>query len=467
MLLGARPDEAEDAVGAGLARAYADWALISGGGDPDVDVYRTVLAAWAQAARALVGRPAGGADGAAGEPAPELAALERQLDRLTRDERLALVLRFAAGFGRVAGRGGARHGSGGGAGPAGPGRGAGRPDGAAGGGPVNALLVEEIFRDAVRSVETMPPPLHAFRERAAGELRRRRRRSVAGTTAALALVLLVVVAWQATRPGGGTTAATRPVVTMIENPADVAWWADGQLHLANVTVAVPLAHHVVTDLVEINGGAVYGDDTGAVAFVGDDGEVTRIGTKTPAARLVASDESGWVAWVDPRGRSPELVVYDLTARGLLARRTLPRPDPRLDGAGAGNRPIALDRDELYYADPGRRLAWTVPDGGTRAGAAGRAARRGRRRPGVAARTRRRIGSCSRSSTSASSAPAPAPSCRPTRPCAHPTVRGRASGGSFGTVRLYDVRSGESLWTGLTRRDVAVAATLGPETRSAT
>jgi hypothetical protein len=32
---------------------------------------------------------------------------------------------------------------------------------------------------------------------------------------------------------------------------------------------------------------------------------------------------------------------------------------------------------------------------------------------------------------------------------------------LGRVRIYDVRSGEPLWTGLTRRDVAVAATLGP------
>lgn len=326
---------------------------------------------------------------------------------------------------------------------------------------MNALLVEEIFRDAVRSVETMPPPLHAFRERAAGELRRRRRRSVVGTTAALALVLLVVVAWQATRPGGGTTAATRPVVTMIENPANVAWWADGQLHLANVTVAVPLAHHVVTDLVEINGGAVYGDDTGAVAFVGDDGEVTRIGTKTPAARLVASDESGWVAWVDPRGRSPELVVYDLTARGLLARRTLPRPDPRLDGAGAGNRPIALDRDEVYYATPDGEFAWTVPDGGTeRVEPAGLIAVASRTRVWQPDPTRIRIVqpffsiSFDRTGTGAAISP------DGNRVLTH--TFGAGEGGSFGTVHVYDARSGESLWTGLTRRDVPIAATLGPE-----
>ena len=31
------------------------------------------------------------------------------------------------------------------------------------------------------------------------------------------------------------------------------------------------------------------------------------------------------------------------------------------------------------------------------------------------------------------------------------------------MHLYDTRSGESLWTGLTRQDVPIAATLGPET----
>jgi hypothetical protein len=37
------------------------------------------------------------------------------------------------------------------------------------------------------------------------------------------------------------------------------------------------------------------------------------------------------------------------------------------------------------------------------------------------------------------------------------------GGSFGSVHLYDARSGDPLWTGLTKQDIPVAATLGPET----
>jgi DNA-directed RNA polymerase specialized sigma24 family protein len=98
VLLGGRPAEAEDAVGAGLARAYADWALISGSDDPDVHVYRSVLAAWGRRPGRWWDAPPEDAGGPAGEPAPELAALEQQLDRLDGEERLALVLRFAAGL---------------------------------------------------------------------------------------------------------------------------------------------------------------------------------------------------------------------------------------------------------------------------------------------------------------------------------------------------------------------------------
>ena len=95
VLLGGRPDEAEDAVRTGLARDYADWARISGSDDPDVYVYRSVLEAWDRRRGGWWNAPPPGPDG---EPTPELAALERQLDRLTGLERRALVLRFASGL---------------------------------------------------------------------------------------------------------------------------------------------------------------------------------------------------------------------------------------------------------------------------------------------------------------------------------------------------------------------------------
>ena len=231
--------------------------------------------------------------------------------------------------------------------------------------PLNELRVEEIFRDAVASVDTLPPPLEAFRDRAAREQRRRRRRRTRhGRGCRRGLVLLVTATWIGTRSDGDTAARAQPLVTMVENPADIAWWADGSLHLANVTVEVPPSGRPPDHLAQINGGAVYGDDTGAVAFVGDDGEVTRIGTKAPGAPLVASDESGWVAWVDPRDGSPQLVVYDLTARGVLASRPLPSAGTRGDGAEAGSHPIALDGDKVFYAAEDGEHAWTVPDGAT-------------------------------------------------------------------------------------------------------
>jgi DNA-directed RNA polymerase specialized sigma24 family protein len=95
VLLGGRTDEAEDAVRSGLALDYADWARISRSDDPDVYVYRSVLEAWDRRPGGWWNAPPPGPEG---EPTPELAALERQLDRLTGLERRALVLRFASGL---------------------------------------------------------------------------------------------------------------------------------------------------------------------------------------------------------------------------------------------------------------------------------------------------------------------------------------------------------------------------------
>ena len=92
VLLGGRPEEAEDAVRSGLAHDYLDWARISGGDDPGVHVCRSVLEAWRRRSGGWWNTPP------ADDRAPELVALEDQLDRLTGDERLALVLRFATGL---------------------------------------------------------------------------------------------------------------------------------------------------------------------------------------------------------------------------------------------------------------------------------------------------------------------------------------------------------------------------------
>lgn len=324
--------------------------------------------------------------------------------------------------------------------------------------------VEEVFRDAVASVDTLPPPLEAFRERAEHEQRRRRRRGTRQVAAAGAvLALLVTASWIGTRSDGDSAARAQPVVTMVENPADIAWWADGRLHLANVTVEVPPSGRAPDHLAQINGGAVYGDDTGAVAFVGDDGDVTRIGTKAVGAPLVASDESGWVAWVDPRDGSPELVVYDLTARGVLASRPLPSAGTRGDRDEADNHPIALDGDKVYYTAADAEHEWTVPDGGGTEPVQPSgllAVANGTRVWQVDPTTITMVQpffslSFERPGSGAQISP------DGNRVLTRTSRAGE--GGAPAAVHLYDTRSGESLWTGLTRKDVPIAATLGPET----
>ena len=91
VLLGGRREEAEDAV----ARAWpATTSTGRGSATVTTPTYTCAAACW---------RPGGGGAEAGGAPAaddsaPELVALEHQLDRLTGDERLALVLRFATGL---------------------------------------------------------------------------------------------------------------------------------------------------------------------------------------------------------------------------------------------------------------------------------------------------------------------------------------------------------------------------------
>jgi hypothetical protein len=158
--------------------------------------------------------------------------------------------------------------------------------------------------------------------------------------------------------GGLTWAANRssdepdepdlaPVAVRLErNPVKVAWYADGDLHLEKVVVRVPS----LTDLVELNGGAVYGDREGTIAFVAADGQRRRIGSKDPATPLVASGGAGWVAWVDPAdgGDTATLEVYDVSAGETLATEDLPSSDVR---------PIAIDQHQVYFETPDGTYSW--------------------------------------------------------------------------------------------------------------
>ncbi|MFC6345002.1 hypothetical protein ACFP8W_23675, partial [Nocardioides hankookensis] len=170
---------------------------------------------------------------------------------------------------------------------------------------------------------------------------------VVGVAVAAAALVIGVLTFVANREDPPSEELGPARVTREQNPVRVAWYANGQLHLDHVAVAVS----GVTDLVEINGGAVYGDAEGTVAFVAADGKRREIGDKDPTTPLVASTADGWVSWVDPgsdEGQPPALVVYDVSNGSLLDAKGVP-PDTR---------PIAIDQHQVFYADSEGGYAWT-------------------------------------------------------------------------------------------------------------
>jgi hypothetical protein len=204
----------------------------------------------------------------------------------------------------------------------------------------------EIFRLASESVEVFTPPAAVVVEEARAQRGRRRRRVVAAVVAAA----LVVggATWLANREPSAPADLPQARITREPNPVPVAWYADGRLHLAKVAVTVP----ALTDLVEINGGAAYGDHRGTVAFVAADGERRRLGRKDPDGPLVASSGEGWVAWVEPGedGGAPTLMVYDVSVGKLLDSLDLHAPDAH---------PVAIDQHRVFYEDGGGTFAWAV------------------------------------------------------------------------------------------------------------
>jgi hypothetical protein len=207
-------------------------------------------------------------------------------------------------------------------------------------------LAEQIFRTASESIDVLSPPVDAVVAEA-GEQRRQRRRTafmaVAGGAAVVAGVVGLAT-WMTTRPSSEPSARTAAHLTLVKNPLDVAWYATGRLHLADVTVDLP----AVTTLVGVGGGAVYGDSAGTVGYVAEDGSVTVLGTKSPTAPVVVSERDGWAAWVDAPGDGTELVVHDLVHDRTLGFVSVPR----------GSFPIAVDQSHVFYATPDGDFTWT-------------------------------------------------------------------------------------------------------------
>jgi hypothetical protein len=187
----------------------------------------------------------------------------------------------------------------------------------------------------------------------------RRRRGVLAV-AGLVVLALVLGAWAVVAGTGpaeldeeATSVGLDPVDPQRSpNPAEVAWYADGVLHLANATYALP----TLRDLAVLGAGAVYGDDTGRVVHLADDGSRTLLGTKDPVVPFATSDQLGWVAWVDPAGANPRLLVYDVGAGQVVGELDLPesRSGPQEE---PDTSPVAIDQETVYFVTADGARAW--------------------------------------------------------------------------------------------------------------
>ena len=145
---------------------------------------------------------------------------------------------------------------------------------------------------------------------AAHERRRRWTWSVAtavGLAAAVAVAVQVASPEPPLRPGDALSAVR--VVDEKNKVADVAWWADGWLHLEHAAVEVG----DVQRLVAVGTGAAYVDGDGRLVHVDEQGRRTLLGQPDAKAAVVSSPRLGLVAWVDvARPDVRRIVVWDVT-----------------------------------------------------------------------------------------------------------------------------------------------------------
>lgn len=308
VLLGHDRPAAEAAAHAGLARCRADWEEVRGSGDVDAYVYGVVLERRPPlGARTLVAL--------SDDDTALLQAVDRRLQELPRDQRERLVLTAVAGLGEA--------------------QVADVLDAPARAVPPGA---EEVRR-AAELIAVSAAPV----EDVLADARARHRRHVRLLAGGVAAVLLLGgVAWFVARDTQDEELSPA-TVTRSPNPVDVAWYADGVLHLDQVKVEVP----PLTDLSELNGGAVYADTDGVVAFVAADGERRRLGDKEPGSPLVASADEGWAAWVEP-GAGSRLVVYDVSADEEIFTYRAEEDDVR---------PVAIDLGFVYFGTADASYVW--------------------------------------------------------------------------------------------------------------
>lgn len=333
VLLGHSGRDAHAIALEGLVRVFPDWSRLRREEDVDVAVYRAVLDA-----RDRQGRRGGPTDVDADALAPVVPPglteqaerreqVEAALAAMTPHDRMVVVLEYVAKLSEDQ---------------------------------VADVLEQHVGRgpqladaDVRLALEAVPvEPLHA--QDVAGRARARRRRLWTRVVAGFAALVVVVagVSWVLDRDD------LEGEVTAAENPLPFAWYADGDLHLAAVTVGV----RPVADLVTVPDGVVMTDDRGAVTMVDDAGDIETIGETVPGGGLVVEPDNGWVGWADPGDGDPELVVHDTRVGEEVGRRSLSVP-----GAGGGqpvgdNGPIAIDDERVYYTTRGTDFVWEpLPD----------------------------------------------------------------------------------------------------------
>ncbi|MDF1605501.1 hypothetical protein [Nocardioides sp. YIM 152315] len=199
----------------------------------------------------------------------------------------------------------------------------------------------DVFRRAAASIEVTSAPLADVV--AVARARRGRRRRIAIAGAAVAVLVVGGGTWLAARSSPESDELARLDVKPAPNPVDVAWYANGRLHLDEISVALPQ----LTGIVEVDGGAAYVDVDGTVGFVSADGDHRRLGSSDPDTLLVGSTETGWAAWIEP-GRA-RLVVHDVGTGEVVGSRDLASADAQL---------IAIDQHRVFYREAGDSYAWT-------------------------------------------------------------------------------------------------------------
>ncbi len=291
VVLGLPTADAEEAAREALARLSVDWKRRDTWGDLE----ERTLDAFFEVVR--TGPGARGARGAAAEGVVLGPELERRLDLLRPAERQALARRAV----------------------------------------LEPERTGEDLRPVLADVDPTGLTVDEVLDRARRE--RRRRLRLLGVASGLVVVAAAAATLVANGPGEPEEPALGPLeVTPAANPAPVTWFADGGLHLGDVELALPSA----TDVSAISGGVVYGAGDGAVVLLDEDGTRTRIGTKEPTTPAAASDSDGLAAWVDPSGDRPELVLFDLAARRTTQRVAIvPGEDLRV---------VAIDGGGVYYVD---------------------------------------------------------------------------------------------------------------------